>query len=82
MTRNPSPQKQLSLKTRYIIIAIFFAIVIAYPAFVAERNDPSVALTTLIVFHPIALIPLGMLIQETLSVRKALRNKVDCLNRV
>ena len=76
--RNSSPQKQVSLRTRYIIIAI----AIVYPAFVAERNDPSVALTTLMVFYPIALIPLGMLIQETLSVRKALRNKVDRSNNV
>ena len=80
--RNSSPQKQVSLRTRYIIIAVFSAIAIVYPAFVAERNDPSVALTTLMVFYPIALIPLGMLIQETLSVRKALRNKVDRSNNV
>jgi len=77
MMRNSSPQKQVSLKTRYVLIAVSFAIVIVYPAFVVEGNNPSVALTTLMVFYPIALIPLGMLIQETLSVRKALRNKVD-----
>ena len=82
MMRNSSPQKQVSLKTRYIIIAIFLAIAIVYPAFVVERYSPSAALTALMVFYPIVLIPLGMLIQETLSVRKALRNKVDCSNRI
>ena len=80
MMRSSSPQRQVSLKTRYIIIAAMFALVIAYPAYIVERNDPGVALTALMVFYPVVLIPLGMLIQETLSMRKALRNQVGCLN--
>lgn len=80
MMKSSSPRRQPSLKLRYIMVIAGFVLAPLYAAYVVETNDPGVALTVLMATQPLILIPLGMLFQETLTIRKALRNRVDYPN--